>query len=143
VKRASPAAQQLKERLRAEFLPASEELKSLVAAMENEVSSWPQVRLKPMFGMTAIYRNGNIFGLLPKTRSLHSGDSVWMKFAKLTPAIQQKLKREPRIVPPRKATGAQWHTLSGITHADFGLAIEWLAIAHAAAKKAATQRKEC
>jgi hypothetical protein len=116
------------------FLPVPDELKSLVAAIEREVLSWPQVRFKPMFGMTAIYRGGNIFGLLPKTRGGHSGDSVWIKFGKLTPAFSKKLEREPRIVPPRKPNGAQWYTLSGITPADFGLAIEWLAIAHEAAK---------
>lgn len=120
-------------RSRVPFLPASEELKSLVAAIEREVSSWPQVNLKPMFGMTAVYRKDIIFGLLPKTRSLHSGDSIWMKFAKLTPAIKKKLQSEPRIIPPRKPTGAQWYTMSAVTPAEYGFVIEWLAIAHQAA----------
>jgi hypothetical protein len=119
---------------RAAFLPASEELKGLVAAIEAEVSSWPQVSLKPMFGMTAIYRRNIIFGLLPKTRSLHAGDCVWIKFARLTPAIKKKLQQESRMVPPSKPTGAQWHTISAVTPAEYGFLIEWLANAHAAAR---------
>lgn len=105
----------------------------MMAGIEGEVSSWPQVNLKPMFGMTAIYRGKTIFGLLPKTRSLHSGDSIWMKFAKLTPAIKKRLQNEPRILPPRKPTGAQWYTISTVTPEDYGFVVEWLAIAHQAA----------
>lgn len=121
-------------RHRTPFLPASEELKSLVAAIEREVSSWPQVKFKPMFGMTAIYHGNTIFGLLPKTRSLYSTDSVWMKFGKLTPPIEKKLQREPRILPPRHPKGARWYTISNVTPAEYGFIIEWLAIAHDAAK---------
>jgi len=116
------------------FLPASEELKSLVAAIEREVSSWPQVNFKSMFGMTAMYRGKAIFGLLPKTRSLYSADSVWMKFGKLTPSIQKKLQDEPRILPPRHPKGARWYTIRDVTPSEYGFTIEWLAIAHAAAK---------
>jgi predicted DNA-binding protein (MmcQ/YjbR family) len=121
-------------RSRPPFLPASEELKSLVAAIEREVSSWPQVSLKPMFGMIAIYRGKTIFGLLPKTRSLYSADSVWMKFGKLTPSIQKKLQDESRILPPRHAKGARWYTICDATPADYGFIIEWLAIAQAASQ---------
>lgn len=109
-------------------------MKSLVAAIEREVSSWPQVNLKAMFGMTAIYRGKSIFGLLPKTRSLYANDCVWMKFGKITPAIKKKLEAESRILPPRHPKGAQWYTISSVTPAEYGFTIEWLAIAHEAAK---------
>src|SRR6185312_13432830 len=101
---------------------------------EREVSSWPQVNFKSMFGMTAIYRGKAIFGLLPKTRSLYSADSVWMKFGKLTPSIQKKLQDEQRILPPRHLNGARVYTMDDATPAVYGFIIEWLAIAHAAAK---------
>lgn len=116
------------------MVPASEELRTFVVAMEREVSSWPQVQLKPMFGMTAIYRRGTIFGLLPKTRSIHSGDQVWLKFAKRSPALKNKLAAERRILPPSKPKGAQWYTLSEVKPEDFSLTVEWLARAHSAAK---------
>jgi hypothetical protein len=120
-------------RSRLAMIPASEELSSLVAAIEREVSSWPEVRVKRMFGMTAIYRSKQIFGLLPKTRSLRSSDSIWMKFVKLSAATKKKISKEPRIVPPRKPTGAQWYTLTCIVPEDYGFAIEWMALAHKAA----------
>src|SRR5579864_1399529 len=108
------SSQRTSNRSRSPVVPASEELESLVAAIEQEVSSWPQVELKRMFGMKSVYRSGTIFGLLPKTRSLRTGDSIWIKFAKLTPRIKQKISAEARIVAPRKPTGAQWYTLTGI-----------------------------
>ena len=116
------------------MVPASPELRGFVASIEQEVSSWPQVQLKPMFGMTAVYRARTIFGLLPKTRSLHSGDQVWLKFAKLTAPMKKKLAAEPRILPPTKPTGAQWYTISEVKPEDYSFVIEWLALAHEAAK---------
>jgi hypothetical protein len=120
-------------RARLAMVPASEELRSLIAAIEQEVACWPEVQVKRMFGMTAIYRSKQIFGLLPKTRGLRSDDSIWMKFAKLSPATKKKISQDRRIVPPRKPTGAQWYTFSGIVPEDYGFAIEWLALAHKAA----------
>jgi hypothetical protein len=116
------------------MVPASEELAMLVAALQTEVSSWPGVRLKSMFGMTALYRGGKIFGLLPKTRNLRAADHVWLKFAKLTPAIQKRIAAEPRMVQPHKPTGAQWYTLTAVSPQSYALVHDWLAIAHRAAK---------
>lgn len=87
-----------------------------------------------MFGMTAVYRNRTIFGLLPKTRSIHNGDEIWLKFPRLAPAIRKKISAESRIVPPRHPNGAQWHTLSEIKPEDYSLVIEWLSTAYKAAK---------
>jgi hypothetical protein len=120
-------------RARLAMVPASEELRSLTVAIEQEVACWPEVQVKRMFGMTAIYRSKQIFGLLPKTRSLRSGDSIWMKFAKLSPATKKKISQDRRILPPRKPTGAQWYTLTCIAPEDYGSVIEWLAVAHKAA----------
>ena len=119
---------------RVTFPPAAQELQSLIAAVAHEVSSWPRVQLKPMFGMTAIYRNGTIFGLLPKTKSIRDGDEIWLKFPKLTPAIRKRISAESRIIPPRHPNGARWHTLSEITPEDYSFVIEWLGTAFEAAK---------
>ena len=124
----------LSKRPRPLVVPASEELRSLMAAIEIEVSGWPGVRVNSMFGMRSIYRGKKIFALLPKTRSLRIGDAIWMKFGKLTPVVKKKISKQPRIEPPQKHTGAQWYTLCGVTPDEYGLAIEWLAIAHRNAK---------
>ena len=121
-------------RRRVTFAPTQQELQSLLAAIEHEVSSWPRVQLKPMFGMTAIYRNRTIFGLLPKTRSIHKGDEIWLKFRKPTPATSKKISGEPRIIPPSKPNGAQWYTLSEITPVDYSFVVEWLGTAYETAK---------
>jgi hypothetical protein len=119
---------------RVTFPHAQQQLQALIVAVEHEVSSWPQVQLKPMFGMTAIYRNRTIFGLLPKTRSIHNGDEIWLKFPKLTRVIRKKISAESRIVPPRRPNGAPWHKLSQIKPEDYSLVIQWLGTAYEAAK---------
>ena len=116
------------------IVPASEELRAFMAAVEHEVASWPQVRLNPMFGMTAIYRGKTIFGLVPKTRGFRSATSLWIKFPNLTPSIKKKLAATRRILPPSKPTGAQWHTLPDVAVKDYQFVIEWMAIAHGASK---------
>jgi len=128
------SAQKKATRPKPPIVPASEELRAFMAAIEHEVASWPEVRLNSMFGMTAIYRGKIIFGLLPKTRGFRSPTSLWVKFPNLTPSIKKKLVATPRILPPSKPTGAQWHTLPDISAKDYQFVIEWMAIAHGASK---------
>src|SRR5579864_7056552 len=87
---------------RPRLVPASEELRMFVAALEHELQSWPKVRLKPMFGLTAVYRGPAIFALLPKTRSFHSGDSIWVKFEEPGSSIRARLAASSRILPHGK-----------------------------------------
>lgn len=87
-----------------------------------------------MFGMRSVYRSGTIFALLPKTRSLRTGDSIWIKFVKVTPAIKKRISAEPRIVPPHKHKRAQWYTLMHVAAEDYAFVIEWLAVAYKAAR---------
>ena len=131
----SAHAQQLSDHLRSVFVPASEELQSLIASVEAEVSDWPTVQIKPMFGMKAIYRGKSIFALLPKTRSLRSGDEVWLKFPNTTAAVKRRISAEARIVPPRKPTGAQWYTVKDVKPDDYGWLIDWLSMAYKSARK--------
>jgi hypothetical protein len=128
------SSRQSSKRPRPPVVAASDELRSLMAAIETEISSWPDVRINSMFGMRSVYRGKNIFALLPKTRSLKTGDAIWMKFGKLTPRIRKTISEQPRILLPSKPTGAQWYTLSEVTVGDYGVAIDWLARAHESAR---------
>jgi len=129
-----PASRKKALRPQIPIVPAREELRALVAAIEGELASWPQIRLSPMFGMTGVYRGKTIFGLLPKTRGLRSGDCLWVKLPNPTSTVKKKLAATPRILPPSSPSRAQWYTLSEVRAEDYRFLIEWLAIAHAAAK---------
>jgi hypothetical protein len=53
---------------RPKLLRISEEMKQWSAMMEHELSSWPSVKSRPMFGFIGFYRDNRIFAGLPRTR---------------------------------------------------------------------------
>ena len=57
----------------------SEQMKAWSAILTKEVASWPQVKLRPMFGFMAAYRGRRIFAALPKTRTMDPEDSISFK----------------------------------------------------------------
>jgi hypothetical protein len=54
-------------------------MKHACALLADEVSSWPGVNTRPMFGFRAVYREGVVFAMLPDKRSLEIADSVAYK----------------------------------------------------------------
>jgi len=64
----------------------------MVAFLERELASWPQVSTKPMFGMLAFYRGKRIFAALPRTRALGADNALIYKL-------------------PTGAAGAGWNTV--------------------------------
>jgi hypothetical protein len=59
--------------------PPSEATRHLAALLADEAARWPDVTLRPMFGMRALYRGTAIFGLLPDKRSLESPTAIACK----------------------------------------------------------------
>src|SRR5688572_21082433 len=47
--------------------------------LEVELSGWPQVTSRPMFGLEAFYRSANIFAALPRSRGADSPSSMLIK----------------------------------------------------------------
>src|SRR5204863_5053203 len=72
------------------FFPIDDEMKELSALLENEISDWPWVSKKPMFGYQGLYRDGVIFAALPRSRAMKSPRSIMFKFASVTPAIRSE-----------------------------------------------------
>lgn len=96
----------------------SEGLKPYLAFFERELLSWPQVTAQPMFGLTAYYRNRQIFAALPRTRALDSPDSVCYK------------------LPSEKAPGAPgkgWKSIEIFSDADLRAALRAFERAYRAA----------
>jgi hypothetical protein len=57
----------------------AEEVKPALAFLERELNSWPQVTMRPMFGMLAFYRGKRIFAALPRTRAIGSSTAIICK----------------------------------------------------------------
>jgi hypothetical protein len=49
------------------------------ALLAEEISGWPDVSMRLMFGFRAVYRSGVIFAMLPDKRALESAGAIAYK----------------------------------------------------------------
>jgi len=66
-------------RTRPKLIPVSDELRRVYGLLADEVSMWPGVSTRLMFGFRAIYRMGVVFAMLPDKRSLEVPNSIAYK----------------------------------------------------------------
>src|SRR5262245_9274080 len=86
-----------KKRPRPSLPKLSEEMKAWSAALAAEVTTWPEVTTRPMFGFTALYRRDKIFAALPRTRGMESPNALAFKLESAAPKILTRAQRDPRI----------------------------------------------
>jgi hypothetical protein len=79
------------------LLKISEEMKEYAALLGSELATWPKVSAKPMFGMTAFYRDAQIFAALPKTRALTFADAIIFKMPERSAAMNRRLTSDAQI----------------------------------------------
>jgi len=110
-KRNRPAKQNARSmRDRPKMPPISEEMKQWSAMLKTEVSGWPRISTKPMFGMMGLYRGKKIFGGLPVTRGFDTPNSVIFRVLK-----------DSRITP-----GKRWFSFEVASTSDLRDALWWL-----------------
>ena len=63
-----PSTLQSPARERPKMPRISEEMRRLAVLLGQDLASWPEVSMRPMFGMEAYYRGSKIFAALPRTR---------------------------------------------------------------------------
>jgi hypothetical protein len=90
------------------------------ALLKEEISAWPQVSSRPMFGMLAFYRGKKIFAALPHTRAPGTPSSLLIKLPKV---------RDERLTAGR-GPGAQWAAFAMASEADISEALRWLGRAY-------------
>lgn len=114
---------------RPKFRAVSEEMKQWSALLAEELSSWPQVTLRPMFGMTGVYRKEKIFALLPRTRAFETPDSVVFKIYRPTAQTAKLLKEDERV---RISIGkkAGWIAFEVCSTAELRDALKWFDLAY-------------
>jgi hypothetical protein len=67
------------EKSRPKLQRVSEEMRRACALLAEEISGWPNVSMRLMFGFRAVYRSGVIFAMLPDKRALESAGAIAYK----------------------------------------------------------------
>lgn len=108
-------------RERPKMPPISEEMKQWSAMLKTEVSGWPQITTKPMFGMMGLYRGKKIFGGLPVTRGFDTPNSVIFRFDPIPSELEERASKDARIAP-----GNRWFSFNVGSTEDLRDALWWL-----------------
>ena len=95
------------------------------AQLEDEVSAWPQVTSRPMFGLLALYRRKQIFAALPRTRAVDTPFSFLLKLPRVR---HERLQNSG-------GPGAGWVTFTMGSSSDIAEALRWLGRAYEKAGK--------
>jgi len=117
------------------WFPIDDEMKELSAMLEEEVSDWPGVSMRPMFGYQGLYRDGTIFAALPRSRAMKSPTSIMFKIASVTPAILDSARKDPRVDTVSRVPGAGWFFFELNAPSATQSALGWIGRAYEAAKK--------
>ena len=92
------------------------EMQRWCALLGEEVSVWPEVSAKPMFGMTGFYHGPHIFAAIPRTRAAQTARSVLIKL----PGVSDKRLK------PGSGPGSGWVTFELESSNDINEALLWL-----------------
>ena len=116
------------------MLRASEETKQLAAMLGNELSAWPKVTTRPMFGLRGFYRGKKIFAALPVTRAIKNPNSLIFRMQPMPAELLERAKKEPRIDTENAAPSGKWLSFMLNSEADLRDALWWLNQAYEHAK---------
>ncbi|HWZ45387.1 MAG TPA: hypothetical protein VNW97_18070 [Candidatus Saccharimonadales bacterium] len=112
----------------------SEEMKRWSALLDAELSTWPAITSRAMFGMKVFYRKGKIFAALPRTRCFNTPRSVAFKLYRKTPQMLKLLAADSRIARPFSEAG-HWISLELADEKDLTVALKWFDRAYRSARK--------
>ena len=118
-------------------------MKQWSAMLEQELSAWPKVTSRPMFGMIAFYRRSAIFAALPRSRALSNPRSILFRFASIMPAeLLERARKQAGLRQESAFSKGHWRSLE-LESAD-GLrdALWWLNHAYERAGEPKTPRRK-
>jgi hypothetical protein len=108
----------------------SDEMKEWSARLGEEISRWPNVSARPMFGLLGYYRKKTIFAALPVTRTIGTPNTIIFKLKSRTPGLLRRAKGDARVDPERVGPGAKWSAFEVQSEVDLRDAIWWLSQAY-------------
>lgn len=109
-------------------------MKQWSAFLQQELSTWPKVTTRPMFGFLGFYRQRKIFAAIPVTRAMNSPNSLIFKLHRVSPRLLQRAKEDPRVEISAKAPGAGWYSFDVASAKDLRDALWWVNQAFETAK---------
>jgi hypothetical protein len=109
-------------------------------ALASEVADWPGASARSFFGFTALYRGGNIFGAVPRTRSFGKGNLLGFRIDTLPARLRSKIEKDPRVgFIDNKSR--RWFTFELTRDPALHEALDWLGGAYQAAGKRRKSKK--
>ena len=104
-------------------------MKQWSALLARELAAWPGVTLKPMFGMTGVYRKEKIFAVLPRTKAFETPNSVAFKLHRQTPQATKLLQEDGRFMIT-KGKRAGWIAFEVNSADEIHDALKWFDLAY-------------
>jgi hypothetical protein len=89
-------------------------------ALNRVVSTWPGVRITPMFGRWGYFLRGRLFGCFPLRAKDHD---LWVR---LSPRDQARALATPGVRPHRRFAARGWVEMDVAAPADLPAALGWL-----------------
>jgi hypothetical protein len=130
----------MKARKRPKLPPVSEQMKAWSAALTAEIAGWPRVSARSFFGFNALYRGEQMFAALPRTRAMHTPNSLVFKLVHAAAPLQMRLQADTRV-GSMEMKKARWYTFELDSDADLHDALDWIKRSYDAAKTANPQKK--
>jgi hypothetical protein len=130
VKKTSPEP-----RKRPSFPLISDDMKHWSAMLQAEMSGWPGISTRSMFGFVFYYCRGTVFAALPLTRGFDSPSSLVFKFDSMPANLRKRTKADTRIAASMKASSKGWLSFELSSEGDLREALFWLNRCYEAAKK--------
>ena len=114
------------------FPAISEAMKEWSAVLAGELTGWPQVSTRKMFGFRSFYRKGVIFAALPQTRGFDSQASLILKFDRMPPKLLKRAEADERMNTSTRVPGRGWFSFEVRSESDLRDAVWWLSQAYEA-----------
>jgi hypothetical protein len=125
---------------RPKLVRISDEMKQWSAMLEHELSDWPDVSSRPMFGFLSFYRKGAIFAALPQTRGVGTPNSFMFRFASMPADLLNKARKSGQIRLDDRSPSAKWYIFELNSERDLRDALWWLNQAYEIAAKSDKQK---
>ena len=120
---------------RPKLVPISEEMKQWSAMLSQEVSNWPNISSRLMFGFLSLYRKNAIFAALPHTRGVMTPNSFMFRFAPMPSELRAKAQQTRQIKSEERSPDAKWYIFELTSADDVRDALWWLNQAYEAAER--------
>jgi hypothetical protein len=112
----------------------SDDMKYLCSMLGEELTAWPNVTTKSMFGMQAFYRNKEVFAALPATRAIGDPNAIIFKMKKMSASQSDRATHDARLCTGTKIKAQRWHSFDVHSEDDLRDALWWLGQAYETAK---------